>query len=323
MKVLITDYDFPDLELERGIFAAANIGLVTAQCRSEPAVIEAAAACSALLVQYAPVTEQVLAALPQVGLVSRFGAGYDTVDAEACARHGVWLSNSPDYGVGEVATHALALALALLRHLPFYDRDVKAGNWHYLSPGKIRRASGLTVGILGLGRIGKRFAHLARNTFGRVVACDPYIIDGDFPAYVERVTLPQLFETADVISLHVPLTAETRGMVDGPLLGRVRPGTILVNTARGAVVDIAALLAALDSGRLGAAGLDVLPTEPLSAEDPLARHPRVSLTPHAAFYSTEAEVELRRKAALNVVQWAKDGRPAYCVVPGTRRPPGH
>ena len=322
MKILITDYDFPDLELERGIFAAAGIEMVTAQCRSEEAVIAAAAGCSALLVQYAPVSERVLAALPQVGLVSRFGAGYDTVDPAACARHGVWLANSPDYGVGEVATHALAMALALMRHLPFYDRDVKSGNWHYLSPGRIRRASGLTVGILGLGRIGKRFAHLARNTFGRVIACDPYIIDGDFPAYVERVTLPQLFEAADVISLHVPLTTETRGMVDGALLDRVRPGTILVNTARGAVVDIGALLAALDSGRLSAAGLDVLPAEPLATEHPLARHPRVLLTPHAAFYSIEAEVELRRKAALNIVQWARDGRPAYCVVPGTRQPAG-
>ncbi len=313
MKVLVTDHDFPDLDLERGIFAVAGIDVVVGQCRSEAAVIEAASGCSALLVQYAPV-------LPRVGLVSRFGAGYDTVDAQACARRGVWLSNSPDYGVGEVATHALALALALVRHLPFYDRDVKAGNWHYLSPGRIRRASGLTVGILGLGRIGKRFAHLARNSFGRVIACDPYLIDGDFPAYVERVELTALFERADVISLHVPLTAETRGLVDGSLLGRVPPGAILVNTARGAVVEVDALLTALDSGRLAAAGLDVLPVEPLPPEHPLARHPRVLLTPHAAFYSIEAEVELRRKAAMNVVQWSRQGRPAYCVVAGTRQP---
>jgi D-3-phosphoglycerate dehydrogenase len=320
MKVLVTDHDFPDLDLERGIFAAAGIDVVVGQCRSEAAVIEAASGCSALLVQYAPVTERVLAALPRVVLVSRFGAGYDTVDAQACARRGVWLSNSPDYGVGEVATHALALALALVRHLPFYDRDVKAGNWHYLSPGRIRRASGLTVGILGLGRIGKRFAHLARNSFGRVIACDPYLIDGDFPAYVERVELTALFDRADVISLHVPLTAETRGLVDGSLLGRVPPGAILVNTARGAVVEVDALLTALDSGRLAAAGLDVLPVEPLPPEHPLARHPRVLLTPHAAFYSIEAEVELRRKAAMNVVQWSRQGRPAYCVVAGTRQP---
>lgn len=321
MRVLVTDYDFPDLELERGILAEAQIEMVAAQCRSEQAVIEAARGCSALLVQYAPVGERVLAALPQVGLVSRFGAGYDTVDPAACARHGVWLSNSPDYGVGEVATHALGMALALIRHLPFYDRDVRAGTWHYLSAGTIRRASNQTVGILGLGRIGKRFAHLARNCFARVIACDPYIIDGDFPAYVERVSLPQLFETADVISLHVPLTDETRSLVGAALLSSIKPGAVLVNTARGAVVEIDALLAALDSGRLAAAGLDVLPSEPLATDHALARHRRVLLSPHAAFYSVEAEAELRRKAAMNIVQWAKSGRPAYCVVQGTRKPP--
>jgi D-3-phosphoglycerate dehydrogenase len=320
MKVLITDHDFPDLDLERGIFAEAGIEVAAAQCRSERDVIEAGGGCAALLVQYAPVTDRVLQALPDVGIVSRFGAGYDTIDPDACARHGVWLGNSPDYGVGEVATHALAMALALLRHLPMYDRDVRAGRWHYLSPGRIRRASGLTAGIVGLGRIGKRFAHLARNCFGRVIACDPYIIDGDFPAYVERATLVELFESADVISLHVPLTAETRGMVGAGLLARIRPGAVLVNTARGAVVDVDALLASLDAGRLAAAALDVLPSEPLDTGHALARHPRVLLTPHAAFYSVEAEQELRRKAALNVVQWARHGRPAYCVVAGTRRP---
>jgi len=322
MKVLVTDFDFPDLELERGIFAEAGIEVVTAQCRSEREVIEAANGSAALLVQYAPITERVLQALPGVGIVSRFGAGYDTIDPDACGRNGVWLANSPDYGVGEVATHALAMTLSLLRHLPMYDRDVRAGRWHYLSAGRIRRASELAVGIVGLGRIGKRFAYLARNCFGRVIACDPYLIDGDFPAYVERATLAQLFEQADAISLHVPLTAETRGMVGADLLRRIRSGAILVNTARGAVVDIDALLAALDSGRVAAAALDVLPGEPLDIAHPLARHPRVLLTPHAAFYSDEAEVELRRKAALNIVQWARQGRPAYCVVAGTRQPPG-
>jgi D-3-phosphoglycerate dehydrogenase len=319
MQVLVTDHDFPGLELEQGIFADAGWQVRVAQCRGEDDVIAAGAGCEALLVQYAPVTGRVLQALPSVRIVSRFGAGYDTVEPDACARHGVWLANSPDYGVGEVATHALAMALALLRHLPFYDRDVRAGRWHYLSAGRIRRASNLTAGILGLGRIGKRFAHLARNCFARVVACDPYLIDGDFPAYVERVTLAQLFSTADVISLHVPLTAETRGMVDRTLLSALRPGAVLVNTARGAVIDIDALLAALDGGRLAAAGLDVLPHEPLAVSHPLAQHPRVLLSPHAAFFSDEAEVELRRKAAMNIVQWAQNGRPAYVVVQGGER----
>ena len=118
--------------------------------------------------------------------MSRIGAGFDTVDTDACARHGVWVANSPDYGVGEVATHALALALALMRNIVAYHRDIQAGKWHYLSSGPLRRVGDMTLGIVGLGRIGKRMAHIGRNVFKRVVACDPYIIDGDFPAYVER-----------------------------------------------------------------------------------------------------------------------------------------
>jgi len=322
MKALVTDFDFPDIALERGLFVEAGIELADAQCRTEEQLIDAAKDCDALLLQYAPVTERVLSALPRLGIVSRYGAGFDTVDTTACARHGVWVANSPDYGVGEVATHALAMALGLLRHLAIYDRDVKAGRWSYLSPGTIRRASDMTVGILGLGRIGKRFAHLARNCFARVIACDPYIIDGDFPAYVGRVDLEALFEQSDIVSLHVPLTDETRGMVGERLVARMRRGSMLVNTARGAVVDVDAVVRALDSGRLDGAALDVLPTEPLTTSHPLARHARALLTPHSAFYSTAAEVELRRKAALNIVQWAKTGRPMYPVIQGTKIPAG-
>jgi D-3-phosphoglycerate dehydrogenase len=219
-----------------------------------------------------------------------------------------------------VATHALAMSLALLRHLTIYDRDVRAGRWHYSTPGVIRRASDLTVGILGLGRIGKRYAHLVRNCFARVIACDPYIIDGDFPAYVERVGFEQLFAKADLVSLHLPLNGETRGIVNAGAFARMQRGSFLVNTARGAIVDIDALLAALNEGRLDGAALDVLPSEPIAADHPLARHPRTILTPHAAFYSREAEIELRRKAAMNIVQWAQTGRPGYPVVQGTKSP---
>jgi D-3-phosphoglycerate dehydrogenase len=320
MKALVADFDFPDILLERGLFAEAGIELAQAQCRTEDQLIAAAQDCDALLLQYAPVTERVLGALPRLGIVSRYGAGFDTVDTAACARHGVWVANSPDYGVGEVATHALAMSLALLRHLAIYDRDVRAGRWSYLSPGTIRRASEMTVGILGLGRIGKRFAHLARDCFARVIACDPYIIDGDFPAYVGRVTLETLFGQSDIVSLHVPLNDETRGMIDDRLISSMRRGSMLVNTARGAVVDVDAVVRALDSGQLDGAALDVLPTEPLATSHPLARHPRVLLSPHSAFYSTAAEIELRRKAAMNIVQWATTGRPMYPVIQGTKIP---
>jgi phosphoglycerate dehydrogenase-like enzyme len=319
-KVLFSDNEFPDINLERDLFAAAGVDLATARCRTEDDVIAAARDCAGILLQYAPITERVVAALPKLGIVSRIGAGFDTVDTAACAKHGVWVANSPDYGVGEVATHALAMALALVRNVVAYHRDIQAGKWHYLSSGELRRASDMTLGILGLGRIGKRMAHIGRNVFRRVIACDPYIIDGDFPAYVERAGLTDVFAKSDVVSLHVPLTAETRGMIDAEVLAGARPGGYLVNTSRGAVVDVDAALAAVERGALAGLALDVLPTEPVSPGSKLLHHPRVILTPHAAFYSVESERELRRKAAHNILTWFKTGRPDYVVAAGTRKP---
>ncbi len=319
-KVLFSDNDFPDLDLEQRLFAAAGIELVVGRCRTEDEVIAAAKDCFGILLQYAPIGERVVSALPGLGVVSRLGAGFDTIDTDACAKHGVWVANSPDYGVGEVATHALALALALMRNVVAYNRDILAGKWHFMSSGRLRRASDMTIGIVGLGRIGKRMAHLSRNVFKSVVACDPYIIDGDFPAYVERGTLAEVFARSDVVSLHVPLNAETRGMIGAGVLAAMKPGSFLVNTSRGAVVDVDAAAAALEAGTLSGLALDVLPVEPVPRDSKLLGHPRVILTPHAAFYSVEAERELRRKAAQNLVTWLATGRPDYVITPGTRRP---
>ena len=318
-RVLYTDHDYSDLTLERELFAGAGLELIVAQCASDDEVLAAGRDCDAFLVQYAPVTARILSQLPRLSLISRIGAGFDTIDTAACARQGVWLANSPDYGIGEVATHALALALALVRNVVAYHRDIAGGRWHYTSSGSLRRASEMTLGIVGLGRIGKRMAHVSRNVFGRIAACDPYLIDGDFPAYVERTTMERLFERSDVVSIHAPLNDETRGMVAAGMLSRMRPGSYLINTARGAIVDIGDLLAALDSGILAGAALDVLPVEPVPADSRLLGHPKLILTPHAAFFSVQAEVELRRKAAQNIVTWARTGRPDYVVVAGTRR----
>jgi len=318
-KVLFADSNYADFEIERNLLAGAGVELVTAQCKSEDDVIAAARDCAGILLQYAPITERVVSALPRLGIVSRIGAGFDTVDTAACERHGVWVANSPDYGVGEVATHALALALALVRNIVAYHRDIHAGRWHFQSSGALRRVGDMTVGIVGLGRIGKRMAHVSRNVFARVIACDPYLIDGDFPAYVGRRELPALVAESDVVSIHVPLNAETRGMIGAEVLQAIKPGAFLVNTSRGAVVDVEAALAALDAGRLSGLGLDVLPIEPVPPDSRLLAHPRVILTPHAAFYSVEAERELRRKAAQNIVTWLATGRPTYVVTPGTRR----
>ena len=316
MKFLITDFDFPDVELEKALFREAALQLDVAQCRTEDDVIAAGKGYSGFMTQYTPMNAKVFAALPELRIVSRFGAGFDTVNTGDAEKFGVWVANSPDYGVGEVATHALGMALALVRHLPFYDRDIRTDHWHYTSAGPLRRVKEMTLGIVGLGRIGKRMAHLSREAFRSVIACDPYIPDSGFPPFVRRVSLDDCFRHADVVSLHTPLNDETRHLAGEHTLGLMRRGSFLVNTSRGAVADVDAVLAALDSGRLEAAALDVLPQEPPPRGHPVLRHPRVLLTPHAAFYSVEGEKELRRKAAQNVIDWARTGRPTYVVVEG-------
>jgi len=319
--VLYSDNDYPDAALEAALFGAAGIELRLGHCRNEDEVIAQGGGCSAILTQYAPVTARVLDALPSIGLVSRIGAGFDNVDTEACAARGVWVANSPDYGVGEVATHALALALAATRNIVAYHRDIAAGRWHFMSSGTLRRPTELSLGIVGLGRIGKRMAHISRNVFKRVAAYDPYLIDGDFPAYVERArTLADLAAQSDIVSLHTPLNAETRGLIGQAFFDAARPGMTLVNTARGAVVSLPDLVAALGAGKLAGAALDVLPVEPVPRDSPLLSDPRVILTPHAAFFSLEAEKELRRKAAQNIVSWVASGKPEYVVMRGTRVP---
>jgi D-3-phosphoglycerate dehydrogenase len=317
MRFLITDHDFPDVALEMRLFQEAGMEAYVAQCRTEDEVIAAAEGCQGVLLQYAPVNAKVLDARPEIRIASRYGAGFDTIDVEAAKARGVWVANSPDYGVGEVATHALAMALALLRHLPALDRHVREGRWHYSSAGPVARGSALTLGILGLGRIGKRMAHLSRPCFGKVIACDPYVAEGDFPDFVRRTDLETLFRESDVLSLHVPLNDETREIANSRTLGLMKPGSILVNTARGGVVDLDALLPALDRGAPMAAGLDVLPREPMPADHPILKDSRVILTPHSAFYSEEGAVELRRKAAQNLIDWALTGRPTYVVVEGS------
>ena len=316
MKFLVTDYDFADLELEKRLVSEAGHELAAAQCRTEDEVIAAAKGCAGLLVQYAPVNAKVLAARPEIRVVSRFGAGFDTVNTDDAKKYGVWVSNSPDYGVHEVSAHALAMALALVRHLPLLDRDVRSGKWMFDSTGELRRVSKLTLGILGVGRIGKRMAHISRSIFGRVLGCDPYIAPGEFPEGVKSVAKEELFRESDIVTLHVPLNDETRHIAGRPMLALMKKGSFLVNTSRGSVANLDDVLAALDSGQLEGAGLDVLPQEPPEADHPVLRHPRVILSPHAAFYSDEGVKELRTKAAQNLIDWANTGKPTYVVTEG-------
>jgi D-3-phosphoglycerate dehydrogenase len=316
MRVLVTDADYGALGIEAELLTAAGHELLTAQCRTPAEVIAAAQDVDAVLVQYAPITAEVLDALPRLRLVSRYGVGVDVVDQDAARARGVWVCNVPDYGTNEVALHAVAMLLALLRNLAGHDQHVHAGRWDHRLGGRLLRPGGLTLGVVGLGRIGRTTMAGAAPWFGGVVGYDPYLPDDAWPAGVERLGLEELFARSNAVTLHLPLTAETQGLVGSDLLTRMPAGSYLVNTARGGLVDLDAVLQALEDGRLAGVGLDVLPQEPPPAGHPLLTHPRALLTPHVAWYSEEAEVELRRKAAQNVVSWAETGRPDYVVVEG-------
>ena len=317
MKVLVTDAEYESLDLEAEVLAAAGHEIVTASCRTPEEVIEAGAGVDAFLVQYAPITAEVFEALPQLRLVSRYGVGVDAVDTEAARHHGVWVCNVPDYGTTEVALHAVAMLLALLRNVAGHDREVRAGHWDYHLGGQLRRPSSLTLGVVGLGRIGRMTAERAAPWFGAAVGYDPYLPQTAWPDWLERLDLTDLFVRSSAITLHLPLTESTSGLVGTDLLGRMPIGSYLVNTARGGLVDLDAVVEALDSGQLAGVALDVLPQEPPPSRHPLLTHPRALITPHVAWYSAEAEVELRRKAAQNIVDWAWTGRPTYAVVEGS------
>ncbi len=289
------------------------------QCRSAEDVIRLAADAEALVVQSVPVTDPVFAALPGLRIVSVPGIGVDSVDLDAARAHGVWVANVPDANFTEVATHAVAMTLSLIRHLPLFDRDVHGGTWGYELTGSMHRPGHLTFGLIGLGRIGRLTASYAAPMFGSVMAFDPHVPQDAWPGEVARAeNLAALFRQSDVVSLHLPLTAETQGLVGAELLAEMKPGSYLVNVSRGPIVDIGALLEALDRGHLAGAALDVLPDEPPAADDPILGHPRVLLSPHAAFYSLESEEELARRSATNIIDLARKGRPHSVVVEGTR-----
>ncbi|MCW3817946.1 C-terminal binding protein [Micromonospora sp. DR5-3] len=280
-RVLITDIAWPDISIEAAVLGPAGFAVSLAPAGDEETLVREAAGADAILTCFAQVTSRVIAASDRLSVVARTGVGLDNIDVVECERRGVAVTRVPDYCVDEVATHTVALALALWRRLPQYDRALRAGEWG-TRPATLplRRLTGTTVAILGMGRIGSAVADRLRG-FGLRVG--------------EDVT------DADIVCVHLPLKPDTERFVDADLLAKVRPGAVLVNTGRGAVVDVEAVIDALDSGQLSGAGLDVFPTEPLEGDHPLRERDDVILTPHVAFYSEEALVELRQRAAQSVV----------------------
>ncbi|MGH7408713.1 MAG: C-terminal binding protein, partial [Candidatus Methylomirabilales bacterium] len=241
--VVITDLDHPSVVEEEAELAAVGARLLVAQCRTEQEVLAAGAEADGLIVQYAPITAAVLAGLPRCRVVARYGVGVDNLDVAAATSRGVVVANVPGFCTEEVASHALAFLLAWHRKLRTFDRAVKDGGWDFALAGPTPRLRGQVLGIVGVGRIGSALARLAAPLGLEVWGHDPY--RADFPPAVRRVPFEELVAGADYLSLSVPLTAETHHMVNATVLRRMRPTTFLVNTSRGAVVDEAALVRAL------------------------------------------------------------------------------
>jgi D-3-phosphoglycerate dehydrogenase len=302
-RAVITDHVFADVSQEERILADAGCELTVAQCKTPEQVIAAAAQADALLVQWAPITAAVMAALERCKVIVRYGIGVDNVDLAAAQARGIPVCNVPDYCIDEVADHTLALALSLARQLPMIQRRMAAGVWRIV-PDKPMPAFGeMVFATAGFGRVARATLDRARAFRFQLAAYDPYAPDSAFAQLgVTRLGLDELFSRADILSLHSPLTPETRRLLNAQRLARMKRTAIVVNTARGGLIDTDALARALMDGTIAAAGLDVFETEPLPADHPLLRCENVAMTSHVAWFSQSSVPKLQGLAALEVAR---------------------
>ena len=313
--VAVTDHVFPDLEQERTLLAAAGHELrFGSNAATAQEVREAVADADGILNCYAPVPAEVIRELEHCAVIARYGIGMDTIDLDAATAKGIVVTNVPDYCIDEVSDHALALVLSLVRGVTRLDRHVRAGSWTPNDARPLHRLRGRTLGLVGFGRIARALAAKASGFGYRIATTDPFVADDAVRAAgAEPMTLDELLEGSDVVSIHAPLTPQSRHLIGRAELDRMKSDAILVNTSRGPLVDLEALRAALEDGRLGGAGLDVLETEPPEADDPLLHRDDVIVTPHAAFYSEESLAELQRKAVEQVIEALAGRVPPYAV----------
>lgn len=302
LQIVVTDTGFPDTEIERGVLSALDADITVAHCRTEDEVLAAARDADALLVQWAPVSRRVIEQLTRCRFISRFGVGVDMIDLEAAREHGIRVANVPDYCVEEVASHTLCFLLALGRKIFWQDRLMHEGKWNVVSTiGPVNRFQGQTLGIIGVGRIGKRFAEMASPLGLRILGYD--VNPAAVAAPVHLTYLDSVLRESDFLSLHCPLTKDTHHLMHARAFEKLKPGAFLINVSRGGVVDTAALVEALKSRKIAGAALDVFEQEPLPNDHPLLQMDNVLLTPHLASYSLEAARQLRKDTAQRVVEF--------------------
>jgi D-3-phosphoglycerate dehydrogenase / 2-oxoglutarate reductase len=307
--VVIADYDYGDVDIERAIIEEAGFELIAAQCKTEDEVIEAARDAAAVMTQYATLSARVIAELGECRVIARYGTGVDIVDVDAATRHNILVANVPnEWCENEVADHAMALLLAVARKINVYDRATRDGIWQWQSGAPIHRLRGSILGLLSFGAIARAIAARAAGFGMRITAHDPYVPAEEVAAAgAEAVSFDELVTESDCLVIQAPLTSQTHHLFDEVQLRRMKPTAILINTARGPIVEDRALHRALSEGWIAGAGLDDIEEEPAKVRDwrpdnPLLRLDNVVITPHAAYYSEEAIGTVRRFAAEEVVR---------------------
>ncbi|MGI9584693.1 MAG: C-terminal binding protein [Acidimicrobiia bacterium] len=308
-KVVVSDQVFPTVDRERQLLSEIDAELTVASGDRDD-VLAIAADADAVLNTYMAWDAAAIAGLTQCKIIARYGIGFDNVDLDAARDAGIVVTNVPDYSVQEVGAHALALLMSSVRKVVAADQSVRDGKWSVDNFRPIRRLSSLTVGLVGYGKIARQLAAPLQALGATIVVHDPYLQpDPELPRLLD---LDELLSESDVVSLHSPLTDETRGMINGDAIGTMKTGAILINTSRGPLVDLDAVTAALRSGKLAGAGLDVFDVEPLDASR-IEGVPNLIATPHMAYYSEEALDESQTKAATQVIKVLTGVVPDYQV----------
>ena len=314
MKVVITDYEYQNVETERKIVTDAGMTLEDYQVKDEEGLIEATRDADAVIVQYACITRAVIEKMRRCRAIIRYGIGINNIDINAAAERGIYVCNIPDYGIDEVSNHAVAGILALSRGLSVSNRALRQGLWAYTPVKPLRRFNQCAVGILGYGRMGSIVAHKL-SSFGVRLLANDILPKQPLDAGVEIVDFDTLLRESDFLTLHCPLYEKTRHIINAQAFARMKRGAYLINTSRGAVVEETALINALNTGILAGAAIDVFEDEPIGADHPLLAMPQVIAMPHTAWYSEQSIEALQRKAALEAVNILQGNPPYHACKP--------